>query len=177
VVLAAFATLRATHPEARLILVPHEPTVDHVASLERQVASVGLPERVRLSTGIEAARAAEIVIVDSVGALARLYRGAVAAWVGGGFGTAGVHSVLEPAAWGVPIAIGPRDRGIREAQLLAEAGALHRVTTAGDLSALWLQWFGAPAQPRTAGRSARAVVERDRGAARRSAELVVGLLG
>jgi 3-deoxy-D-manno-octulosonic-acid transferase len=176
VVLAAFAALRAHHTEARLVIVPHEPTTEHVAALEAQVAALDLPRPVRLSNGLDAAAPAAIVIVDSVGALARIYGGAVAAWVGGGFGGAGVHSVLEPAAWGVPIAIGPHDRGVREARLLAEAGALHRIGTADELAALWLQRFEAPERRQAAGEAARVVVARDRGAATRSAALLADRL-
>lgn len=176
VVLAAFAMVRTRHPSARLVLVPHEPTPEHVAALETQITAAGLPSPVRFSAGLEPACAAAIVIVDSVGMLARLYRGAVAAWVGGGLGTAGVHSVLEPAAWGVPIAIGPQDRGVREAKLLAVHGALYRIGTAADLAARWAGWLDRPETARAAGEAAREVVMRDHGAARRSAELVAGLL-
>ncbi|HET9133062.1 MAG TPA: glycosyltransferase N-terminal domain-containing protein, partial [Gemmatimonadales bacterium] len=173
VVLAAFATVRTTHPHARLILVPHEPTPAHLAALDAQIAAAALPAAVRLSAGIAAAQGAPIVIVDSVGALARLYRGAIGAWVGGGFGDAGVHSVLEPAAWSVPIAIGPRDRGAREAQRLAEAGALSRVHDAGMLAQVWRGWLAQPDARRAAGEAARAVVAQDVGAAQRTAALLL----
>ncbi len=45
------------------------------------------------------------------------------AYVGGGFGRAGLHSVLEPAAWGLPVAFGPRWQDSRDAELLVDAGA------------------------------------------------------
>ena len=44
------------------------------------------------------------------------------AYVGGGFGRAGLHSVLEPAAWSVPVAFGPGWRNSRDAELLLGAG-------------------------------------------------------
>lgn len=176
VVLDAFATVRGAHPRARLVIVPHEPTPAHLAALDARLAAAALPAAVRLSAGVAEARTAPVVIVDSVGALARLYRGAIGAWVGGGFGDAGVHSVLEPAAWSIPIAIGPRDRGAREVQRLAEAGALTRVHDARMLAQVWQGWLAQPDARRAAGEAARAVVAQDVGAARRSAALLVPLL-
>ena len=55
-----------------------------------------------------------VVVLDVVGVLSRLYRFANAAYVGGGFGR-GVHSVLEPAAAGIPVAFGPKHANSREA--------------------------------------------------------------
>src|SRR6476661_1912886 len=76
------------------------------------------PARLSAATG-----AVPLLVVDRVGALATLYGAGTMAYVGGGFGRAGLHSVLEPAAWGVPVAFGPRWRDSRDAALLLEAGA------------------------------------------------------
>ena len=66
-------------------------------------------------------RKAKLVVVDRTGVLGELYALADAAFVGGGFHAAGLHSVLEPAAYGVPVAFGPMHRGSREAGLLIRA--------------------------------------------------------
>ena len=62
-----------------------------------------------------------VILVDSVGQLATLYRVGHIAFVGGGF-TTGVHSVLEPAVCGLPVAFGPRYSNAVEATRLLEAG-------------------------------------------------------
>ena len=54
--------------------------------------------------------------------LSTLYRYASVAWIGGGFG-AGIHNTLEPAAWGLPVAFGPRFEKFAEAQGLIACGA------------------------------------------------------
>ena len=119
VLLEAYATVRRAHPAARLILAPHEPTSGHLEAVDALAARFGLgkPVRLALATGRE-----DFILVDRVGVLARLYGNGDAAYVGGGFGRAGLHSVLEPAAWGVPVVFGPHWRSSREAGLLIDAG-------------------------------------------------------
>src|SRR5918992_430641 len=65
---------------------------------------------------------ADVVLVDRTGVLGDLYALANAAFVGGGFHAAGLHSVLEPAAFGVPVLFGPRYKMSRDARLLVTAG-------------------------------------------------------
>ena len=63
--------------------------------------------------------------------LAELYAAADVAFVGGGFHAAGLHSVLEPAAFGVPVAFGPRHANSRDAELLLSAGGAAAAGPAG----------------------------------------------
>ncbi|HEU4525923.1 MAG TPA: glycosyltransferase N-terminal domain-containing protein, partial [Gemmatimonadales bacterium] len=105
VLLRAFARVRARHPAARLILVPHEPTKSHLDGAERAAGRLDLLAPVRLS---RAQDPVPLLLVDRVGVLASFYGAGTMAYVGGGFGRAGLHSVLEPAAWGLPVSFGPR---------------------------------------------------------------------
>jgi 3-deoxy-D-manno-octulosonic-acid transferase len=73
-----------------------------------------------------------VVVVDRVGMLATLYRYAMAAYVGGGFG-AGVHSLLEPAIAGIPIACGPRTERSDDADELRTYGSLRIVRSSDDI--------------------------------------------
>ncbi|HUF36776.1 MAG TPA: glycosyltransferase N-terminal domain-containing protein [Gemmatimonadales bacterium] len=177
VLLAAFARLRARHPDARLILAPHEPTAGHLVAVERAAARLGLPAPVRLG----AADGPEpLLMVDRVGVLATLYGAGTMAYVGGGYGRAGLHSVLEPAAWGVPVAFGPAWGESRDAGLLLQAGAaeaLGRATGTADLLRCWDGWIGDEPRRKELGQRARAVVAGGLGAARRSAEMLARLTG
>ncbi len=119
VLLQAYAGVRSTYPQARLILVPHEPVEGHLARIEQAARASGLPWPVRLSA---ATGATPLLLVDRVGVLAALYGTGTMAYVGGGFGRAGLHSVLEPAAWSLPVAFGPRWRNSRDAALLLDGG-------------------------------------------------------
>jgi 3-deoxy-D-manno-octulosonic-acid transferase len=179
VLLRAFARLRERRPDARLIVVPHEPTASHLAALERRAARAGLPRPVRLG---EAAGPAPLLAVDRVGVLATLYGGAAVAYVGGGFGRAGLHSVLEPAAWGVPVAFGPGWRNCRDAALLLDGGAATALESRSPRAAsdlllgYWEGWLADEARRAAAGGRAREIVREGTGAAHRSAEMLAALI-
>lgn len=175
--LEAFGRLRDTHPSARLILVPHEPGKDHLTRLDAAAKRHHLPRPVRLSA---ATAPTPLLVVDRVGVLAALYGAATMAYVGGGYRRAGLHSVLEPAAWGIPIAMGPMWRESRDAVLLREAGAATGLPpldgTSDPVAVLhrtWEGWLSDPAGREAAGRKGRAVVVAGLGASARCAELVI----
>lgn len=176
ILLDAFARHHVHRPDARLILVPHEPTERHLSSVERLAARLGLPAPVRLSRAGEGP--VPFLLVDQVGVLATLYCAASMAYVGGGFGRAGLHSVLEPAACGIPVVFGPRWQNSREAGLLLEAGGGECLTGFGTeeageaLHALWHGWMNDEARRSAQGRKAREVVEAGLGAAEASAAMV-----
>jgi 3-deoxy-D-manno-octulosonic-acid transferase len=103
------------------------------------------------------------------------------AYVGGGFGRAGLHSVLEPAAWSLPVAFGPRWANSRDAALLLDAGAgtaLPRGSAAATaaLEKLWGNWIQDEAARIEQGRKARQVVEQGRGAAESCAHMLLQLI-
>lgn len=176
VLLDAFARLHVHRPDARLILVPHEPTEAHLAPIEERALRLGLPTPVRLSrvTGAPV----PLLLVDRVGVLAALYGSGGMAFVGGGFGRAGLHSVLEPAAWGLPVVFGPRWQNSRDAELLLSAGGAESLSAFGTeeageaFHALWHEWLRSETRRSAQGRKARQVVEQGRGAAEASAVLV-----
>ncbi|HET7585524.1 MAG TPA: glycosyltransferase N-terminal domain-containing protein [Gemmatimonadaceae bacterium] len=171
--LSAWRRVRARIPDTRLILAPHEPTSGRVAELERWAAHHAIAAA-RLGT--MAARDSALVIVDRVGVLAELYALADVAYVGGGFHGAGLHSVVEPAAFGAPVVTGPRHHGSRDAALLLAQGGARAVSGAAAMEDVLATWLCDDAARREAGERARTVVERGRGAAARAAALVEELL-
>jgi 3-deoxy-D-manno-octulosonic-acid transferase len=173
--LAAWLEVRKTVPGARLIIAPHEPTPPHLGSVERWAASHQL-NLTRLGR-LDAERPApEIVLVDRVGILADLYSAAQIAFVGGGFHDAGLHSVLEPAAFGVPVLFGPNHASSRDAIALLAADAGAPVRDESTLRDHITAWLADDAGRGARGERARAVVQRGLGAAARSAEMVLSLI-
>lgn len=118
VVLPACLELQATLSDLLVIVVPHEPTEDHLASLERDCA--GKSSVIRFSALNEYV-GERVVIVDSVGILMVLYAGADIAYVGGSF-RQGIHNVLEAAVYGIPVLFGPKHRNAHEPLMLLECG-------------------------------------------------------
>ena len=173
VLLDAWREVRRRHPRARVVIAPHEPVSSHLDAIERWAAAAGL-ELARLGA---ATAATPVILVDRVGVLGDLYALADAAYVGGGFHAAGLHSVLEPAAFGAPVLFGPRHHGSRDAGLLLGAGGAIETPDSASLVAALDGWFGEPARRQEAGDRARELVRGGLGAARRSAELVLDLVG
>ncbi len=178
VVLPAFVDLLAQVPGARLILAPHEPNPDHLAGIAELARALKLPRPVRLSQ-IEHAAHAPVIVVDRVGILADLYALAAVAFVGGGYHRAGLHSVLEPAVFGVPVTFGPHWQMSRDAGLLLERGGAAALAADGrhPLHSQWLVWHHDAAARRKAGQVARQTVLDGRGASERTTALVRELVG
>lgn len=174
VLLPAWIALRQDLPDARLVIAPHEPSEIHLRSIERWAADCGL-RAARLSD--PAAAAADVVIVDRVGVLGELYALGQIAFVGGGFHGAGLHSVLEPAAFGIPVVFGPRHQNSREATILHRMRGGDAVATVDETIEAIGTWFVDADARQEAGRRAREMVERGTGAAERSYRMVVELLG
>jgi 3-deoxy-D-manno-octulosonic-acid transferase len=172
--LAAWARLRRSVPEARLVIAPHEPTAAHLVPIERWAtdASLSLSRLGGAQAGV-----ADVVLVDRVGVLGDLYALADVAYVGGGFHDAGLHSVLEPAAFGAPVLFGPRHANSRDAGLLVAAGGAISARSSEELETALAGWLGDGGARQAAGAQARGVVEAGLGAAERSWALVEGLLG
>jgi 3-deoxy-D-manno-octulosonic-acid transferase len=177
--LDAFAMVRSGHPGARLIVVPHEPTPVHLDRLARSARQRGIDPVFASSSPPDPV---PLLVIDRMGVLAPLYRAGVIAYVGGGFGRAGLHSVLEPAAAGVPVVFGPRWQSSREAGLLLEADAAHALAgspgegAGQELGRLWARWLADRNGREARGGRAGAIVQAGTGADQRNAALVESLL-
>ena len=171
--LPAWSRIRDKIPDARLVIAPHEVSRSHLQFMEGWARARAL----RLARiDADDADDADVILVDRYGILGDLYALADVAYVGGGFRSAGLHSVLEPAAFGVPVLFGPRHERSREAARLIEAGGGAAVTREADLSLRLADWLGSLPAPDVAGSAARAMVQSELGAAKRSFALVSALL-
>ena len=173
VLLPAWREVRRDIPDARMIIAPHEPTSEHLDPIERWA----IDERLAVARlGSAGALNADVVLVDRTGVLGDLYSLATAAFVGGGFHGAGLHSVLEPAAYGVPVAFGPRHANSRDAVMLHRSRGGDSVATADETVEVLQLWLSDPVAREHSGAAARALVQRGLGAGERSYELVMNLL-
>jgi 3-deoxy-D-manno-octulosonic-acid transferase len=171
--LPAFEALRRSGTDARMIIAPHEPTIEHVTRLAEWAKGAGFSSaRLDEMDG----RATDVVIIDRVGVLGEIYAMADVAFVGGGFHSAGLHSVLEPAAYGAPVLFGPQHENSRDAALLAQRGGGAAVANEAELTKRLRQWMTDSAARKDAGNYARALVRSGIGAAERSFELIDRLL-
>jgi 3-deoxy-D-manno-octulosonic-acid transferase len=75
----------------------------------------------------------QVFIIDTIGILTKIYSYADIAYVGGGFGNPGVHNILEPATFGVPIVIGPNYSHFAEATALVYQGGCISISNIKEL--------------------------------------------
>lgn len=75
-----------------------------------------------------------VFIIDTIGILTKIYAHADIAYVGGGFGSPGVHNILEPATFGVPIVIGPNYFHFAEATALVHQQGCISISNLNELN-------------------------------------------
>ena len=104
----------------KFIIAPHNIKPEQIANLTSQIKKT----RLKYSDySIETLRKPnlknyQVFIIDTVGILTKIYSYADIAYVGGGFGNPGVHNILEPATFGLPVVIGPNYSHFAEATAL-----------------------------------------------------------
>ena len=105
----------------KFVLAPHNIKTEHIQSLKKSIS-----KKVVLYTEIDHndISSCEVLIINTIGLLTKIYSYADIAYVGGAFAT-GLHNTLEPAVFGIPIIIGPEYKGFNEAEkLVAKNGIL-----------------------------------------------------
>lgn len=175
VLIPAFARAAAS-ARFRLIIAPHEPDPEHLSGVEERLSSAGVSHTQLAELEAGAGDLPQAVVVDRLGVLADLYSVGEIAYIGGGFHSAGLHSVVEPAALALPVVFGPRHANAREAGELADAGGGWIVADTAALASRLVGLAQDPGERRRAGASAVDFVRSRLGGAARNAELIVELL-
>jgi 3-deoxy-D-manno-octulosonic-acid transferase len=106
----------------KFIIAPHNINKDQIANLKSQISKKTILFSSINFNDLGASKLPEfdVLIIDTIGILTKIYRYADMAYVGGGFGNSGVHNILEPATFGVPIIIGPNYSNFAEATALVK---------------------------------------------------------
>ena len=104
----------------KFVLAPHNIKPEHInklkSSINKKTILYSELENKDLS-------AYEVLIIDTIGLLTKIYSYAEISYVGGGFAT-GLHNTLEPAVYGIPVIIGPSFKGFKEAEDLVNKGGV-----------------------------------------------------
>src|SRR5262249_14050408 len=181
-VIAAFEELRkegafgGAFGGVRLLVAPRRPERFDVVA--RSLKSSRLRVARRSSPGGDC-EAADVILLDTVGELAALYRFASVVFVGGSLVPKGGHNILEPALYAKPIVVGPHMENFREiatellrrAALLQLSGAAPRALTAELRDAL-ARLLGDKNYAEKLGSNARRAVDENRGATARTVEII-----
>ena len=174
-VLRAFARVRAGAPRALLVIAPRHP--ERFDEVERLARDEGFRTVRRSALTIDEEPAADVVVLDTIGELAELYRLATIVFVGGSLVPTGGHNILEPAVFGRPILFGPHMENFQEiAAAFLEAGAAVQVGDEWELEAALRDLLADPARREALGRAAQAIVETNHGARERTLAAIAELL-
>jgi len=173
-----YRALVAQCPSAVLLLAPRH--IERAESVETMIRARGFAVQRRSTIGQGAAKRStgpRVLVLDSRGELATIYREAVVAFVGGTLVPIGGHNLLEPAQWAKPVLFGPyTDHCAEIADLLVQAGGGHRVLQADDLTRKIVALFTDDKERERMGRLALQVVEQNQGALQQTLEAIDKLL-
>jgi len=123
-------TLEQLPPDFKLLIAPHETDDVHIAALQKL-----FPGSCLWNAGEHELRKSRVCLVHTVGQLAYLYKYADMVWMGGGFTRSGIHNIIEPAVFGVPIFFGPKYQRYLEATDMTGLGAAKSLEDAEALAA------------------------------------------
>lgn len=141
------------------VFAPHEIDNENIERLEKLFTV----KSVRFTEFTDNSADARVMIMDNIGMLSSAYRYASIAAVGGGFGK-GIHNILEPACWSIPVLFGPHYGKFREAvDLIAMEGA-KSFNDYDDFEEILNLWISDETQYRKAATRAGDYVNKNRGA-------------
>ena len=178
--LIAFGVVQGEWPRALLVLAPRKPERFEAAAEYIEESHRKFTRRSAMTVGgtLGVTDDVSVILLDTIGELAGLYRIADAVFIGGSLVPAGGHNLLEPAAFGkVPI-FGPSTENFQEiAVRFLKAGAALRVHSPEELGVEWIHLLRDDGRRERMGSAARALVDRSRGATARTLEHVSAALG
>jgi len=178
--LIAFGVLQGEHRDALLVMAPRKPERfdaaeqyiedSHQKFIKRSQLSVALPSGAQAKNEFsELSPGVAVVLLDTIGELASLYRIADGVFVGGSLVESGGHNILEPAAFGKVPVFGPSMENFADmSQRFVAAEAAVQVESPEDAGVTWIELLRSPERMTRMGATAKRLVEESRGATDRA---------
>ncbi|MFC1533821.1 3-deoxy-D-manno-octulosonic acid transferase [Thermodesulfobacteriota bacterium] len=175
IVLETFKRLGVYFPELYLIIAPRK--LERAEDIHRLSRNKGLKTLRRSDLGLGEDHHYQVLILDTIGELGRVYGLADVCFVGGSMVPVGGHNLLEPASFGCPVLFGIHTENfVLMSQLLIEAGGGKRVKDAEDLF-LKIKWLlSDPRGSRRMGLRAKNFVQKNSGTVERVMEYIGGYI-
>lgn len=126
--------INSSSKEVKFILAPHQIKPDHIQNLKQK-----LQKKIVLYSEMdeESLEVFDVFIIDTIGLLTKIYAYADIAYVGGAAGKTGLHNILEPATFGIPIVIGQNFERFPEAKQLQQLAGLFSVSDKKELGEIF----------------------------------------
>lgn len=118
----------------KFIIAPHEIKPEKIKKLKENLK---LPTVSYSNKDVSNLKDHQVFIIDTIGLLTKIYSYANIAYVGGAMGTSGLHNILEPATFGVPIVIGCNYEKFPEANRLRQLAGLYSVKNEDDVASIF----------------------------------------
>ena len=153
----------------KLVIAPHEIGERHIQQLQLQ-----FPRSILFSAieNYKAIQDVNVVIIDCIGLLSKLYRYGTYCYVGGGFNRAGIHNILEAAAYGKTVFIGPNYNKANEAKEMIEKGLVFSCSSKEELTQQVKELMNNPKILEEKNRAALVFVQENQGATARVLSLI-----
>ena len=123
--------INSTKHSVKFIIAPHNIKGVQIAQLQKSISKKTVLFSEKENKDLAAY---DVFIIDTIGILTKIYSHAAIAYVGGGFGNPGVHNILEPATFGIPIVIGPNFSHFSEATALVDMGGCISISNQKELT-------------------------------------------
>ncbi|MHC0445996.1 3-deoxy-D-manno-octulosonic acid transferase [Flavobacterium sp. 3-218] len=145
----------------KFIIAPHNIKPDQISDLQSKITkpTILFSEKENKDLSVY-----NIFIIDIVGILTKIYSYGTIAYVGGGFGNPGIHNILEPATFGIPIVIGPNYSNFAEAIALVEIGGCTPITTSKELKEIFDRLLNDPSFLKEKSEICRSFIQDNKGA-------------
>jgi 3-deoxy-D-manno-octulosonic-acid transferase len=187
--LIAFGVVQGEHPNALLVLAPRKPerfeaAADFIHESRRkfirrsELALTGHAQGTAPANNGSITRDVTVILLDSIGELASVYRLADGAFVGGSLVPSGGHNILEPASFGKIPVFGPSMENFADiAARFVAADAAIQVESPEDAGVAWIELLRDPERRRKMGENAKQLVDSSRGATDRVLAEIAKFLG
>ena len=130
--------INTTNHNVKFIIAPHNIKTEQIADLQKKITkkTVLFSKKEAILKQVQNDKISnyDVFIIDTIGILTKIYSYADIAYVGGGFGNPGVHNILEPATFGVPIIIGPNYSHFAEAIALVNMEGCVSISNQNELN-------------------------------------------
>lgn len=130
--------INTTNHNVKFIIAPHNIKGEQIADLQKKITkkTVLFSKKEAILKQVQNDKISnyDVFIIDTIGILTKIYSYADIAYVGGGFGNPGVHNILEPATFGVPIIIGPNYSHFAEAIALVNMEGCVSISNQNELN-------------------------------------------
>lgn len=151
-------------PHIKFIIAPHEVSGERIKDLQDEFPQALLYSALLNEKSYVENDSSNVLIVDNIGSLSRLYKYATITYIGGGFNQSGIHNILEAAVYGKPVVFGPVYEKFAEARDLVDAGGAFSFEDALELEAILSKLLNNKEELAAAGKTAKDYVYQQHGA-------------